>query len=187
MLAHDSLDGYSDFLRAVDAGRPLAARVRVLLALRREATMWRAVATADDPRAAWTYMRRYPRGPHRFDARRRLAALKAQLEPPPRFDPVVFPEAPPPGESELALVAHPREAQRGLPPIPAPPEALLPPANPAYYDDLAMPTPAPRDLLPIASPLPQDGAVEPGKIAQSGADGGEIVTETSAAPTATPR
>ncbi len=180
VLARDSLDGYTDFLRAVPDG-PLAARVRVLLALRREATMWRAVASADDPRAAWTYMRRYPRGPHRFDARRRLAALKAQLEPPPRFDPVVFPEAPPPNAGELALVAHPREAQRGLPPIPAPPEALLPPANPAYYGDLAMPTPAPRDLLPVASPLPQDRAIEPGKITQAGPTG-ETTSETYVAP-----
>lgn len=176
VLARDSFDGYADFLRAVPDG-PLAARVRVLLALRREATMWRAVAGSDDPRAAWTYMRRYPRGPHRFDARRRLAALKAQLEPPPRFDPVAFPEAPPPGAAELALVAHPREAQRGLPPIPAPPEALLPPAASAYTDDLPMPTPAPRGLLPIASPLPQDAAVEPGQITQ-----GEIVSATRIAP-----
>lgn len=181
VIARDSLEGYADFLRAVPDG-PLAARVRVLLAVRREATMWRAAATAE-PRALWTYLRRYPRGPHRFDARRRLAALRAQLEPPPRFDPFVFPDLPAPTDAELALLEQPGEALASLAPIPAPPATLLPDAGLAYAEALPPPAPAPAGILPIAAPLPQAGDAGAGRITQTPPGSmGAIVTRTTVAP-----
>ena len=182
VIARDNLINYADFLRAVPDG-PLAARTRVLLAVRREATMWRAAANSDDPRAVWTYMRRYPRGPHLFDARRRLAALKVQLEPPPRFDPFVFPGLPAPTDAEHALLAHPETALGSFPPIPVPPAALLPKADPAYGDELPPPAPAPPGVLPIAAALPRAGESNPAQIRQTPPDAASpIVTTTSLAP-----
>ena len=181
VIARDSLASYAEFLRIVPDG-PLATRVRVLQALRREATIWQAAVASDDPRADWTYMRRYPRGPHRFDARRRLAALHAALEPPPRFDPFVFPALPPPTPAELPLVLAPEQELHGLPPIPPPPAALLPPADPAFYDELPMPTPAPAGLLPIAPPLPSAADGEPGRIRQTPPGRAAIVSESQVTP-----
>ena len=81
-LERDTIAGYSDFL-TVYPNSPYAARVRVLLAVRREALTWRRVWTGNTPEAYWTYLQRYPRGPHAEDARRRLAILRAELAPRP--------------------------------------------------------------------------------------------------------
>ena len=53
----------------------MAKRVRAIVAARREAITWRRTYRADTPDAYWSYLRRYPRGPHAADARRRLAIL----------------------------------------------------------------------------------------------------------------
>ena len=82
-IERDTIGGYQEFLTAYPDG-PLAPRVRALLAARREALTWRRAVRANTPDAYWTYMRRYPRGPHFWDARRRLEVLSAPLEPPPR-------------------------------------------------------------------------------------------------------
>ena len=79
-IARDTMQGYEDFLAAYP-GDPLARRVRAILAARREAITWRRTYLADTPEAYWSYLRRYPRGPHAWDARRRLAILTVPLEP----------------------------------------------------------------------------------------------------------
>jgi uncharacterized caspase-like protein len=68
---------YEDFLAAYPAD-PLAKRVGAILAARREAITWRRTYLADTPDAYWSYLRRYPQGPHAWDARRRLAILSAR-------------------------------------------------------------------------------------------------------------
>src|SRR5262249_57293291 len=93
-----------DFLAAYP-GDPLARRVRAILAARREAITWRRTYLADTPEAYWSYLRRYPRGPHAWDARRRLAILTAPLEPPQTFA-VVDLDIPPPPE-EIVYVDRP--------------------------------------------------------------------------------
>ena len=83
-LERDTLEGYSDFL-AVYPNDPMARRVRAIIAARREAITWRRTRVVDTPPAYWSYLRRYPDGPHAGDARRRLAFLAAAFEPPPSF------------------------------------------------------------------------------------------------------
>ena len=102
-LARDTMQGYEDFLAAYP-GDPLARRVRAILAARREAITWRRTYLADTPEAYWSYSRRYPRGPHAWDARRRLAILTAPLEPPPAFDVIDY-DIPPPPPEEVDFVA----------------------------------------------------------------------------------
>ena len=82
-LDRDTLQGYEDFLAAYPHD-PMTKRVRAIVAARREAITWRRTYRTDTPDAYWSYLRRYPRGPHAADARRRLAILSAALEPPPR-------------------------------------------------------------------------------------------------------
>ena len=81
-LDRDTLQGYEDFLAAYPHD-PMTNRVRAMVAARREAITWRRSYRTDTPDAYWSYLRRYPRGPHADDARRRLAILSAALEPPP--------------------------------------------------------------------------------------------------------
>src|ERR1700694_3997559 len=94
-LERDTMQGYEDFLTAYP-GDPLARRVRAIVAARREAITWLRTYRADTPQAYWSYLRRYPRGPHAGDARRRLAILTAPLEPPPAFAVVDYDVSPPP-------------------------------------------------------------------------------------------
>ena len=60
----------------------MAPRVRAMLAARREAITWQRSRRLDTPAAYWSYLQRYPRGAHADDARRRLAYLAAEPEPP---------------------------------------------------------------------------------------------------------
>src|SRR6202048_1701306 len=78
-LGRATVPGYEDFLAAYP-GDPLARRVRAIVAARREAITWSRTYRTDTPQAYWSYLRRYPRGPHAWDARRRLAILTAPLE-----------------------------------------------------------------------------------------------------------
>ena len=73
-LERDTLQGYEDYLQAYPTD-PLAKRVRAIVAARREAITWRRTYNADTADAYWSYLRRYPRGPHAYDARRRLGLL----------------------------------------------------------------------------------------------------------------
>ena len=104
-VARDTLPGYVAFVAAYP-GDPMVGRVRAMAAARREALFWSEARRVNTPRAYWTYMRRYPRGPHFGDVRRLLYALHAALEPPPRFDIVAFEGLPPPPADELAILDH---------------------------------------------------------------------------------
>ncbi|MCE3543971.1 hypothetical protein LXJ56_27730, partial [Escherichia coli] len=66
-LDRDTLRGYEDFLAAYPSD-PMARRVRAIVAARREAITWRQTWVADTPEAYWSYLRRYPHGPHGWDA-----------------------------------------------------------------------------------------------------------------------
>jgi uncharacterized caspase-like protein len=74
-LDRDTLEGYEDFLAAYP-NDPMSRRVRAIAAARREAITWRHTRIIDTPQAYWSYLRRYPRGAHSYDARRRLATFR---------------------------------------------------------------------------------------------------------------
>ena len=140
-LARDTMQGYEDFLGAY-ASDPLAPRVRAIVAARREAIIWRRTYLADTPEAYWTYLRRYPRGPHAWDARRRLTILTAALEPPPAFAVIDYGLPPPPPE-EVVFVDRPYfyfgDPVFGF---------VAPPPPPVYF--LA---PPPPDFIILAPPI----------------------------------
>jgi uncharacterized caspase-like protein len=148
-LDRDSIDGYQQFL-AVYPNSPYSARIAGMLAVRREAIIWRRCVTADTPPAYWSYLRRYPNGPHVWDARRRLAMLSAAYDPPPDFAYYDF-GVPPPPPDELGYVdgpviifAGPRYA-----PPPRPPLFFLPPRPREYAVLPPPPPPSARFGLPI--------------------------------------
>src|SRR2546427_7658957 len=66
-IERDTLQGYEDFLAAYPTD-PLAKRIRALAAARREAMTWRRTFEVNTPDAYWSYLDRYPRGPHAADA-----------------------------------------------------------------------------------------------------------------------
>ncbi|MCC8944921.1 caspase family protein, partial [Bradyrhizobium sp. Arg62] len=104
-LERDTLQGYEDYLQAYP-NDPLAKRVRAIVAARREAITWRRTYNADSTDAYWSYLRRYPRGPHAYDCRRRLAYLSAALEPPAQFTVHDY-DVPPPPPDEIDYVDRP--------------------------------------------------------------------------------
>ncbi len=135
-LERDTVRGYEDFLSAY-AADPLCKRVRAILAARREAVTWRRSYLADTPDAYWSYMRRYPRGPHVADARRRLAILTAPLDPPASFAMLDY-DVPPPPPDELDYVDRPvlafGDPDFDFVPPPPPPVYYLPPPPPDFID-----------------------------------------------------
>ena len=140
-LERDTLRGYLEFLDAY-ADHPLAKRVRGIVAARREAITWRRSREADTPEAYWSYLDRYPNGPHAHDARRRLAYLTAPFDPPPRY--VAFDYGLPPPPREEFFFIERRVVFFGDPffafaPPPPPPIFFLPPPPPRFF----FPAPAP--------------------------------------------
>jgi len=133
-LERDTLPAYEDFLAAYP-GDPLAKRVMAIVAARREAITWRRTYRADTPDAYWSYLRRYPSGPHAGDARRRLAILTAPLEPPPTFAMMDYDVAPPP-PAEVVYVDRPvlyfSDPDFGFVPPPPPPVYFCPPPPPDF-------------------------------------------------------
>jgi hypothetical protein len=130
--------------------------VRAIIAARREATAWRQTILAATPNAFWSYLRRYPRGPHAAEARRELAHLAAAAEPPPSFIEIGY-DVPPPLPVETIYLERPyvyfADPVYALPP---PPVLYQEPA-PAYL--VSLPPPAPPVAafvlpLPIYYPLP---------------------------------
>ncbi|MGP0057877.1 MAG: caspase family protein [Beijerinckiaceae bacterium] len=169
-LERDTIVAYQEFLTAYP-GDPLAARIRALLAARREALTWRRAVDANSPSAYWSYMRRYPHGPHFADARRRLIMLAAALDPPPRFDPYDFVGLAPPPEAEYEIVDRPVLIfdYPDYPPPPPPPLYILP-ERPAEFVRLPQPPVHERGILPIPVPIPlpfsHPAARAPGVISQ---------------------
>ncbi|PST18931.1 peptidase C14 caspase catalytic subunit p20 [Rhizobium sp. JAB6] len=160
-LDRDTLQGYEDFLAAYP-NDSMARRVRAIIAARREAITWRETWRADTPEAYWSYLRRYQRGPHVWDARRRLEHFEAALEPPPSFTVIEY-DVPPPPPPEIVYVERPvlyfDDADFGYAP-PPPPVFLGPP--PPDFVELAPPQPA-VDLYVLPEPtyVPVPEWVEP--------------------------
>ncbi|SFI70248.1 caspase family protein [Bradyrhizobium sp. Gha] len=157
-LERDTLPAYEDFLAAYP-GDPMAKRVMAIVAARREAITWRRSYRADTPDAYWSYLRRYPRGPHAGDARRRLAILTAPLEPPPTFAMMDY-DVPPPPPEEIIYVDRPvlyfSDPVFDFVPPPPPPVYFCPPPPP---DFVVLPPPLPVVGLfvlpqPVFVPIP---------------------------------
>jgi len=152
-LERDTMQGYEDYLAAYPTD-PLAKRVRAIVAARREAITWRRTYNADTPDAYWSYLRRYPRGPHAYDARRRLAYLSAALEPPPQFAAIDY-DVPPPPPDEVVYVDRPvlyyGDPVFAFAPPPPPPVYFLPPPPPDFV--VLAPPPPPIGLFVLPSPF----------------------------------
>jgi uncharacterized caspase-like protein len=157
-LERDTLPAYEEFLAAYP-GDPLSKRVMAIVAARREAITWRRTYRNDTPEAYWSYLRRYPRGPHAADARRRLAILTAPVEPPPSFAMIDY-DVPPPPPEEVVYVDRPvlyfSDPDFGFAPPPPPPVYYLPPPPP---DFVVLPPPLPVIGLfvlpqPVFVPIP---------------------------------
>ena len=141
-IARDTLQGYEDFMLAFPTD-PLAPRVRAIIAARREAVTWRRTYLTDTPPAYWSYLRRYPEGPHSWDARRRLTYLSAALDPPQSFAMIDY-DVPPPPPAEFAIIDRPvvyfGDPVFGFVAPPPPPVFFLPPPPP---DFVVLPPPFP--------------------------------------------
>jgi uncharacterized caspase-like protein len=157
-VGQDTISAYEQFIAAFPRD-PLVGRVRALLAARREALSWRRSYAADTPSAYWSYMRRYPHGPHYWDARRRLLMLHAEQQPPAHFDAYDFQGLPPPPDDEYVIVDRPVVVFEGddYAPPPPPPVFILP-RQPERFRHLAPPQAAPRGFVPTpaANAAPQD-------------------------------
>ena len=148
-LERDTMKGYREFLAAYPKSDQ-ARRVRAILAVRREAAYWRRTAGADTPRAYWTYLHTYPKGPHVADARRRLAMLSAEFEPPPDFRPERFADLPPPPPDERIYEERPIYAFDDFgPPPPPPPEQYVYVEDDEWRDLPPPPPPTQVGLLPV--------------------------------------
>ena len=152
-LDRDTLQAYLDFVAAFP-NDPMVPRVRAIIAARREAIIWRRTRSIDTPRAYWSYLRRYPRGAHSYDARRRLRELAAAFEPPPSFEVVEY-DVPPPLPDEMVYVERPvlvfDDPDFDFVPPPPPPVIFLPPP-PVYFIDLP---PPPPPVIAFVLPIPE--------------------------------
>jgi uncharacterized caspase-like protein len=152
-LDRDTLQGYEDFLAAYPTD-PMAKRVRAIIAARREAITWRRTYSVNTPDAYWSYLRRYPRGPHAADARRRLAILAAALEPPATFAMIDY-DVPPPPPDEIVYVDRPvlmfSDPEFDFAPPPPPPVFFLPPPPPDFV--VLEPPPPPIGLFFLPRPF----------------------------------
>ena len=126
---------------------PMAPRVRAIIAARREAITWRRSRNIDTPPAYWSYLRRYPRGAHADDARRRLSFLSAAFDPPPSFAVVDY-DVPPPPPDEIIYVERPvlvfDDPEFAFVPPPPPPVIFLPPPRGVFRRPAAAAPPGDR-------------------------------------------
>ena len=122
-LQRDTIRGYEEYL-AHYPNSTQAPRVRAILAALREAYFWRRSVNANTAHAYWTYLRRYPKGPHVADARRRLAMISAAYEPPPDFQPMTIRTCRRRRQTKTFTRRSPYYAfdAFGPPPLPPPPE-----------------------------------------------------------------
>ena len=164
-IDRDTIPVYQEFLVAYPSS-PQARRVRAMLAARREAFIWRRCVIANRPEAYWTYIRRYPRGPHIADARRRLALISAPLDPPAQFAFFEY-DVPPPPPDEIEIIDNRRtyyfdERDYGPPP-PAAPVLLIGPRE-RERDYYVPPPPPPQNRgflpIPVGIPMPFARPVE---------------------------
>ena len=160
-IALDTIDGYEQFLAAYP-NTPYSPRIAAMIAVRREEIAWRHCVENDTPPAYWSYLRRYPNGPHMWDARRRLGFLRAEMEPPPGFAMIDF-GVPPPPPDEMVYIDRPviMFGRLGFAPPPRPPVMFLPPRP---HEFAALPPPPPpheRFALPIPAAAPIAAFVRP--------------------------
>ena len=149
VIERDRIGDYQEFLRIYPED-PLARRVKVLLAQRREALMWRKAVARNNSASYWTYLRVYPQGTFVVEARRRLARLQAPPVPPDDFVPLAYEDIPPPlAEIEIVEPGYALGNWRDLPPPPSPPVYILPPLEPEF----ALAPPPPR-VAPFILPVP---------------------------------
>ncbi|MDR3483866.1 MAG: caspase family protein [Bradyrhizobium sp.] len=156
-LMRDTLDAYADFL-ADYWHDPMTRRVQALLAARREAITWRRTCQANVPEAYWSYLERYPRGPHGADAGRLLRRLGASIAPPSNFARMDYDvPAPLPDELEYierTVLVFDDPAFTFEQPQP-PPVYFLAKSQPEFLDLTPPPTaPSQAHLLPTSNPLP---------------------------------
>jgi hypothetical protein len=145
-VMRDTFDAYADFL-ADYWQDPMTRRVSALLAARREAITWRRTYEANVSDAYWSYLERYPRGPHVTDARRLLTRLGAAIAPPPKFARMDW-DVPPPLPDELEYV------ERSVLVLDDPALAFEPPQpSPVYFLE-----PAPPEFLDLKPPATPSGA-----------------------------
>jgi uncharacterized caspase-like protein len=178
-LLRDTFDAYTDFL-ADYWQDPMTKRIRALLAARRESITWRRTCQANVPAAYWSYLERYPRGPHVADAGRLLSRLGAAATPPSKFARLDY-DVPPPLpdefeyiESPVLALSDPAFAFEPPPPTPAyfmepqPPEFadLKRPAASSAAHTIPVPTPVPRQAV---VGLPDEGAVTPNPLVSDNA------------------
>jgi uncharacterized caspase-like protein len=157
-LERDTLQGYQEFLEAYPDDA-MANRVRAIVAARREAITWRRSRVTDTPAAYWSYLKRYPDGPHGADAHRRLAYLSMAFEPPPTFTPIDY-EVPPPPPAEFVYVRRPilifDDPFFAFAPPPPVPVLFLAPVPAAFL--VLAPPPPPIGLFllpcPVYTPVP---------------------------------
>jgi uncharacterized caspase-like protein len=149
-VQRDTLQSYQDYLAAYPSSAQ-ARRVRAILAARREASFWRRSVNDNSPRAYWTYLRVYPRGPHVPDAQRRLQILAAQSAPPPDFAPVEYADLPPPPPDELVYDTGPTYVfdSPDYGPPPPPPVYFLPEQDADWRDLPPPPPPVAAGFLPV--------------------------------------
>ena len=150
-LERDTLDSYAEFVDAYPQD-PMARRVRVIIAARREAITWRRSRAADTPQAYWSYLRRYPEGPHAADAHRRLAYLAAAFEPPSAFTALAY-DVPPPPPEEIVFIGRPvlvfNDPFFAFAPPPPPPVLFLAPPPPEFVVLAPPPPPVGFFVLPV--------------------------------------
>jgi len=159
-LERDTFEGYGEFVDAYPDD-PMANRVRVIIAARREAITWRRTCSIDTPPAYWSYLRSYPDGPHAADAHRRLAYLAAAFEPPPTFAMVDY-DVPPPPPEEIVYIGRPvlvfDDPFFAFAPPPPPPVVFLAPPPPEFVVWVAAAPPPPIGLfvlpIPTYRPVP---------------------------------
>jgi len=160
-LDRDTMHGYEDFLAAYP-NDAMARRVRAIIAARREAITWRETSNADTPEAYWSYLGRYPHGPHVWDANRRLEHFEATLEPPPSFLMIDY-DVPPPTPPEIVYVDRPvlyfDNTHFGY--APPPPVLFLPPPSPDFVTLAPPRLSVDRYVLPAPAYIPVPGWVEP--------------------------
>jgi uncharacterized caspase-like protein len=165
-LLRDTLDGYADFL-ADYWQDPMARRVQALLAARREAITWWRSYQRNVPEAYWTYLERYPNGPHAVDAHGLLSRLGASNDPPTRFAKLEY-DVPPPLPDELAYLKRPGlmldDPQLAFaPPPPLPTDVQPQPPQPAMAKSPASAAPAGGEPNPGIGPAPLSPLV-PGNV-----------------------
>ena len=159
VVERDRLEDYEEFLRDHERSKQ-AKRIEAIVAARREAMFWRRTREQNSPRAYWTYLRRYPKGPHSWDADRRLDAISSRREAPQDFVVIEYEDLPPPPPREIIYADRPvyyfGGDDFGPPPPPPPRDYFVEEEDDDWRELPPPPRPTLAGVLPtlaIASPL----------------------------------